>query len=191
MQEILLENEVVKLRAVTLNDVESFKAAANDKDIWRFLPKELLTEEAVCAFLENGLRQYAAGTDYMFAIIDNRTGKIVGSTSLMDISHDHKRLEIGWTWHHPSVWGTAVNTNCKYLLLQFCFEQWGMHRVQIKTDHENIQSQRAIERLGAVKEGIWRNHMIRKDGTQRHTVMYSVTREDWPSVKAHFETKLL
>ena len=191
MEQILLENEVVMLKPVTLDDVVGFGEAANHPDIWRFLSTELLTEEAVRGFIEKAIRNYETGSDYMFAIINKASGKIVGSTSFMDISHEHKRLEIGWTWHNPSVWQTAINTNCKYLLLKFCFEEWDMHRVQIKTDHENYRSQRAIERLGAVKEGVLRNHMIRKDGTQRHTVMYSITREEWPSIKGHFEQKLL
>ncbi len=91
----------------------------------------------------------------------------------------------------PAYWRTAINTNCKYLLLRYCFEHLHLQRVQIKTDHDNIRSQKAIERIGATKEGILRNHMIRKDGTTRHTVMYSITMEEWPQVKKHIESLLV
>ena len=101
----------------------------------------------------------------------------------MDIDDKHRRLEIGYTWLTPAYWRTAINTNCKYLLLRYSFEHLHFTTCTNKTDHENIRSQKAIERIGATK-GILRNHMIRKDGTTRHTVMYSITIEEWPQVKS-------
>ena len=126
-----------------------------------------------------------AGMEYPFVILDAQTNQIVGATKLMDISESHQRGEIGFTWLTPKYWRTHINTSCKFLLLQYCFEQLGWQRVQIKTDHENKQSQKAIERIGATFEGILRNHMIRKDGTTRHTYMYSIISEVWPDVQAH------
>lgn len=186
MQVIQLENDIVLLRPFKTADIEQALYAANDPVIWTYLSSDLSTTDAMSTFIKNAIHQYESGGDYRFAIIDKKSRQIVGSTSFMDISEVHKRVEIGWTWYNPSVWRTAINSNCKYLLLSYCFEVWGMHRVQIKTDHENIRSQKAIERLGATKEGVLRNHMIRKDGTQRHTVMYSITNEEWPTVKEKF-----
>jgi RimJ/RimL family protein N-acetyltransferase len=99
-------------------------------------------------------------------------------------------LEIGWTWYSPNVWGTRVNPEAKLLLLQHAFEDWGAIRVQLKTDHENKHSQNAIKKLGAKFEGKLRNHMIRRDKTIRHSMMYSITREDWPVVRAKLRERL-
>lgn len=117
--------------------------------------------------------------------------KYVGCTSFLDISPMHKRLEIGATWLNPALWRSPINTNCKFLLLTHCFEQLKLNRVQLKTGHENKRSQKVIERIGAVKEGILRNHMIRKEGIIRHAVMYSIIKEEWFTVKERFLKHLL
>lgn len=191
MEEIQIENDIVQLRLITQEDVEGIIEAANDPDIWMHMSDTLLSREAVLQYVENAVKEHEAGQMYKFVIIDKKTGKIIGSTTLFDISLQHKRLEIGYTWLNPHYWRSNINTNCKYLLLTYCFEHLGLHRVQIKTDDKNNRSQKAIERLGATKEGVLRNHMVRKDGTIRHTVMYSITKEDWPHVKQHFERNLL
>ena len=191
MNTILLENDVVQLRPIELGDVEGILEAASDQQVWVHMSDTLLTRAAVLNYTEKAVKEREAGQSHRFVIISKETGRIIGSTTFFDISPAHKRLEIGYTWLNPNYWRTNINTNCKYLLLMYCFEQWGMHRVQIKTDHENLRSQKAIERIGATKEGVLRNHMIRKDGTTRHTVMYSVIKEDWPEMKRNFEEKLL
>ncbi|EYB69567.1 acetyltransferase [Deinococcus phoenicis] len=112
-------------------------------------------------------------------------GELAGSTRYGDIRTAHSGLEIGWTWLHPRWHGSGVNRRMKRLLLQHAFGDLGMARVQIKTDSLNVRSQRAIEKLGAVREGVLRAHMRRPDGSLRDTVMYSVTREDWPEVQRH------
>jgi N-acetyltransferase len=186
-----LSNEVVELVPMNESHIEGLYEAAQYPEIWTHMSVNLKTYEDVIKYVNDGLEKAKKGTDFPFVIIEKRTSHIVGSTSYMDISIVHKRLEIGSTWLTPAVWRSAVNTNCKFLLLQYGFEQFGMNRIQIKTGHENIQSQKAIERLGAVKEGILRNHMIRKEGTIRHTVMYSITNEEWPSIKKRFLQELL
>ena len=191
MNTILLENDVVQLRPIELGDVEGILEAASDQQVWVHMSDTLLTGAAVLDYTEKAVKEREAGQSHRFVIISKETGRIIGSTTFFDISPAHKRLEIGYTWLNPNYWRTNINTNCKYLLLMYCFEQWGMHRVQIKTDHENLRSQKAIERIGATKEGVLRNHMIRKDGTTRHTVMYSITKEEWPEMKRNFEEKLL
>jgi RimJ/RimL family protein N-acetyltransferase len=122
-----------------------------------------------------------------FVIIDKESQKIVGSTRFYDISVPNKGLEIGSTWLTPAMWRTSVNTECKYLLLKHCFETIGTIRVQFKTDSRNIRSQRAIERLGAVKEGVLRNHMILPDDYVRDSVYYSIIDREWPVVKLRLE----
>ena len=191
MEEIILENEIVKLRPVQIDDVEAITAAANDERIWEHMSVTLLSKEAVQNYIENAIKEREKGISYMFAVIDKKTDAIVGCTSFLDISFPHKRLEIGSTWYNPSVWRSAINTNCKFLLFRYCFEELQLNRVQIKTGHENYRSQKAIERIGAVKEGVLRNHMIRKEGIIRHTVMYSVILEDWTQLKAKFIDHLL
>ncbi|WP_079526046.1 GNAT family N-acetyltransferase [Solibacillus isronensis] len=191
MEEIILENEIIKLRPVQLSDIEAITNAANDERIWEHMSVTLLSQEAVQNYIENAIKEREKGISYMFAIVDKKTDEIVGCTSFLDISFPHKRLEIGATWYNPSLWRSAINTNCKFLLFQYCFEVLKLNRIQIKTGHENYRSQKAIERIGAVKEGILRNHMIRKEGIIRHTVMYSVILEDWEKLKAMFIDRLL
>jgi len=114
----------------------------------------------------------------------------VGSTRFLNISIQNRNLEIGSTWLSPTVWRTRINTECKYLLLKHCFETLGTIRVQLKTDSRNVRSQRSIERLGAVKEGVLRNHMIMPDGYLRDSVVYSIIDKEWVQVKNKLESML-
>jgi len=125
-----------------------------------------------------------------FAIRENATEQIVGVTSYLDIRPEHRGLEVGFTWITPSKQRTKVNPESKYLLLKHAFEDQQALRVQLKTDLRNTQSQRAIEKLGAVREGVLRKHMIRPDGYVRDTVMYCVTCDEWPAVRAGLECRL-
>jgi RimJ/RimL family protein N-acetyltransferase len=191
MEFITLENEVVKLKPLELSDLQEILETGSYPEIWSHMSTTIEKKEDVNNFVENALRAKDEKTEFPFVIVDKQSGDIIGSTRFMDIDDKHQRLEIGYTWLTPTYWRTAINTNCKYLLLQYCFEHLHLQRVQIKTDHDNIRSQKAIERIGATKEGILRNHMIRKDGTTRHTVMYSITIEEWPQVKKHLEKLLV
>lgn len=186
----MVENNVVLLRPLVREDSPALLAAGSYPEIWTYMSTTIEDESDVHNFVENALFNKSLMKEYPFVIVDKLSGQIIGSTRFMDIDSKHQRLEIGTTWLTPSFWRTAVNTNCKYLLLTYCFEVLGLQRVQIKTDHDNIRSQKAIERIGATKEGVLRNHMIRKDGSTRHTVMYSITLQEWPEVKAHLEILL-
>lgn len=190
MEFIALENEIVKLKPLELNDLSGILEAASYPEIWSHMSTTIEKMVDVNNYVENALLMRRNKTEFPFVIVDKKTGEIIGSTRFMDIDDTHQRVEIGTTWLTPAYWRTAINTNCKYLLLQYCFEILHLQRVQIKTDHENSQSQKAIERIGATKEGVLRNHMIRKDGTTRHTVMYSITLEEWPQVKIHLNQLL-
>lgn len=190
MEFIALENEIVKLKPLELNDLSGILKAASYPEIWTHMSTTIKQMEDVNNFVENALLMRRKKTEFPFVIVDKKTGEIIGSTRFMDIDDTHQRVEIGTTWLTPAYWRSAINTNCKYLLLQYCFEILHLQRVQIKTDHENVRSQKAIERIGATKEGVLRNHMIRKDGTTRHTVMYSITLEEWPQVNIHLNQLL-
>ncbi|MED3804277.1 GNAT family protein [Lysinibacillus xylanilyticus] len=191
MKFIALENEVVLLKPLEHEDMQGLLGAASYPEIWSHMSTTIEKMADVNNFVDNALETKREKTEFPFVVVDKKSGQIIGSTRFMDIDETHKRLEIGTTWITPAFWRTAINTNCKYLLLQYCFEVLNLQRVQIKTDHENLRSQKAIERLGATKEGVLRNHMVRKDGTIRHTVMYSITQQEWPQVKNHLQQLLI
>lgn len=181
-----LQNELVTLMPIERAHIDSMTAAIDER-IWTHLSVTLKTRDDVEAYIERAITARAQGESFMFAIIDNATGAVIGSTSFLNISEAHGHVEIGSTWLTPRVWRSSVNTSCKTLLLAYCFEELQLHRVQIKTDHLNTRSQQAIERLGATKEGVLRKHMVRKDGTVRDTVMYSIIAEEWPHVKIRLQ----
>lgn len=144
------------------------------------------------ADLQTTYNQVLADTTQLpFVIIDQNSNKIVGATSFLDIQVHNKALEIGRTWLHPKVWATHLNTECKYLLLKYCFEVLKTVRVQIKTDLTNVRSQRAIEKIGATREGVLRAHIIREDETLRDSVYYSILATEWKNVKEKLEQLLI
>ncbi|WP_146551847.1 GNAT family N-acetyltransferase [Rummeliibacillus sp. SL167] len=182
-----LHNDQVFLRPMEKSDMEGIFKVAIHSEIWPYLSVTLETFEDVQKYVETALTNKKLGIEFPFVMIDPKTQEIIGSTRFMAIEPKHNRLEIGFTWLTPAYWRTAMNTNCKYLLLQYCFEELHLNRVEIKTDHENIRAQKAIERIGAQREGILRSHMIRKDGTTRDTVMYSIIYKDWNNTKKRLE----
>lgn len=143
--------------------------------------------QEVAAWIAGALAEAAKGTRIPFAIIDQASGRAVGSTSYLDVAPEHRRIEIGWTWLGAPARRTAVNTECKLLLLRHAFETLGCGRVQLKIDGRNLRSQTAIARLGAFREGVLRKHVILPDGFVRDTVMFSITADEWPGVRARLE----
>lgn len=140
-------------------------------------------------FLEKAELDQQDGKALPFAIVYNDTGKAIGTTRFGSISREHRRVEIGWTWISPTYQRTGVNTESKFLLLSHAFENWECGRVMLKTDCRNTQSRRAIERLGAKKEGVLRKHCITDHG-YRDTVVYSIVDSEWPSIKSKLKTKI-
>ena len=152
--------------------------------IWRYLPIAPPTSlEDMRAYVEDALKTAEAGSQVPFAIIHKETNQPIGSTRYLDIQRENSALEIGWTWIGKPWQRTAVNTQCKFQLLRHAFEDLGAIRVQLKTDGRNEQSQRAIERLGAKKEGVLRRSRRLWDGFVRDTVVYSILAEEWPAVR--------
>jgi RimJ/RimL family protein N-acetyltransferase len=180
-----LEGRWVRLIPLSDDHAGDLYAAGRDAEIWRYMPRPPFASVADArGFIEEAL---VVSSQLPFAIVERASGRAVGSTRYFDIRHEHRGLEIGWTWIGVAHQRTSVNTECKRLLLGHAFENLGMLRVQLKTDARNVKSQRAIERIGGVKEGVLRAHMIMPDGFVRDSVMYSITARDWPGVKRKLE----
>jgi RimJ/RimL family protein N-acetyltransferase len=182
---IVLNGRLVRLEPLSLDHVPDLTEAGSDEAVWRLMPYGTVTTVAQMADFVRHALEWSA--DRPFAVIHRETGRAVGSTRYLDIRPSHRGLEIGGTWYAPAHQRTGVNTECKYLLLRHAFETLGCIRVQFKTDARNERSQRAIERIGAVQEGVLRNHMILPDGQRRASVMYSITDSEWLAVRARFE----
>lgn len=187
---IVMQGVRAKLIRMEDEHAEPLLKAAKDTPIWAGDMKEISTLEDAVKYIGKAKKAEAEGTCIPFVVWDLDQDLIVGSTRFFDISVAHRGLEIGSTWLNPSVWRTRINTECKYLLLRDAFEHRDMVRVQLKADLRNTRSQTAIERIGAVKEGVLRNHRILHDGYIRDTVMYSITNQEWPAVKANLESFL-
>lgn len=140
--------------------------------------------------IRQALLETEAGREEAFAIVASSSGRAVGSTRFLDIRRAHRALEIGWTWIGDTWRRTAINTECKLLLLGHAFDAHGAHRVTLKTDARNVRSQRAIERIGGVREGVLRRHRVCWDGSVRDTVYYGIVDTEWPSVKTRLERML-
>ena len=178
MGPLVLEGRYVRLEPLDTEHLESLVAAAQDSD-WSWMSIDGKSAPAMRLWIGDALRAQEAGTECPFAVRLKKDGKVVGSTRYMDIRSSNKGVEIGSTWYSSRVWATVVNPECKFLLMQHAFEGWGAIRVQLKTDNNNVHSQRAILKLGAKYEGRLRNHRIRRDGSYGDTMMYSITIEEW------------
>lgn len=184
-----LEGESVRLVPISLDHLDGLWKAAKPDEIWTYMATTVRSKEEMEQMIASAIQKREVGTDYTFVVI-NLENRIIGSTRYLDISQEHKSLEIGSTWYHPDVWRTRVNTECKYLLLRHAFETWNLSRVQIKTDSRNLRSQNAIERIGAVKEGTLRKDRKISGGYVRDTVFYSILQEEWDTVKKELEKNL-
>jgi RimJ/RimL family protein N-acetyltransferase len=166
-------------------------AAGHDEDTWAHMPRPALRSvEDAESMIRQALTDAEAGGEVAFAILEAASGRAVGSTRFLDIQRAHRALEIGWTWIGEPWRRTAINTECKLLLLGYAFDGHGAHRVTLKTDARNVRSQRAIERIGGVREGVLRRHRICWDGSIRDSVYYGIVDGEWPHVKTRLEGML-
>ncbi len=184
VEPVTLASRGVELRPMTLEDDAGLRAAAADGALWNIRVTSVPEPEQTRKYIEDALAMREAGNRFPFVAVDAATGKVIGSSSYHDIVPALKRVEIGWTWYAKSVQRSHVNTTCKLLLMTHAFETLGCHVVGWRTDNFNFASQAAIERLGARKDGVIRGHALRRDGTIRDTVMYSLRSGEWPEVKA-------
>jgi RimJ/RimL family protein N-acetyltransferase len=179
----------VRLEPLSQDHREGLRAAADDERIWQHT---LVAARGLDynAWFDSTLAQRDAGNQVPFAVRRLRDDRLLGSTSYLDPSLKHRRVEIGATWYVPDVWATAVNPECKLLLLAHAFEALGLNRVAFCTDLRNERSQAAIAKLGAVREGVLRSHMITQGGRIRDTVLFSIIAPQWPGVKANLLARL-
>lgn len=185
-----LTGNTIKLSPMDEQQVPELWEAAKPEEIWEFTANKVRSLEATSKMVESGIDERQREISYPFVVKELSTNQIVGSTRFLDVSTKHKSVEIGWTWYHPNVWRTRVNTECKFLLLQHAFEAWNFNRVQLKTDSRNLRSQKAIERIGGIKEGVLRKDRIIDDGYIRDTVIYSILKDEWPEVRKQLLNKL-
>lgn len=190
VQPVTLEQRGVRLEPLALAHAEGLRHAAADGELWKLRITSVPTPEATPAYIETALAAREQGQRFAFAVIDTATCRVLGSTSYHDILPAIPRVEIGYTWYAQSVQRTHVNTTAKLLLLAHAFDTLGCPVVGWRTDNLNLASQRAIERLGAKKDGVIRRQAVRRDGSIRDTVMYSMTVEEWPRVRADLMEKL-
>jgi RimJ/RimL family protein N-acetyltransferase len=184
VEPVTLSARGVDLVPLGLTHEDGLRGAAADGALWAIRVTSVPEPEQTRSYIENAVSMREAGNRFAFAVIESASGKVLGSTSYHDIVPALRRVEIGWTWYGKSVQRSHVNTTCKLLLMTHAFETLKCHVVGWRTDNYNFASQAAIERLGARKDGVIRGHALRRDGTIRDTVMYSMRAGEWPEAKA-------
>lgn len=185
-----LEGHGVRLEPLSKEHEQDLSAAASDGELWRLFFTSVPEPEKTTKYIEDALKGQERGDMLPWAVRDLATGDVVGSTRYHDILPASDRVEIGYTWYAQRCQRTHVNSACKLLLFELAFETIGCKVVGLRTDNFNFRSQRAIEALGAKKDGVIRHHQPRRDGSIRDTVMYSVLAHEWPDIRRHLEFRL-
>ena len=188
---VVLEGRHVRLEPLTEAHIHGLAQIGLGQDFWQFmLYGDINTEEDMANWVRDMLGRAERGTDLPFVAIHLASGRVAGATRYLNIMPKDRGVEVGGTWYGLEFQRTAVNTECKYLLIRHAFETLGCIRVQLKTDLRNERSQKAIERIGAEKEGVLRNHLILPDGRVRDSVFYSILDTEWPEIKKRLEEML-
>lgn len=186
----LLRGQYVYLQLLQDDDVPTLRALAKDERIWEYT-KTLLVNETYDQQFDNYISiafdPNGTGRQYSFVMRDAQSGAIMGMTRFYHVEPANKRLKIGYTWYTPAYWGKVHNKECKLLLLQYAFETLGFRRVEFEVAHKNIRSQKAVAKIGGIKEGVLRKHMLQPNGEVRHTVVFSIVDDEWPAVKNSLE----
>ncbi|GGA48996.1 GNAT family N-acetyltransferase [Psychrobacillus lasiicapitis] len=180
---LILEGNTITLVPLEMKYKEQLYEAIKSPDVWKDTWREVKTFDDIEQILSIAVQSKNDGKQLPFIIKDKLSGEVIGTTRIGDIDKANRNVEIGWTWLSPSVWRTKVNTECKFLLLQYCFEELKVLRVQFSISGQNVRSQNAVERIGAVKEGIFRKHRIKADGTIHDNIFYSIVDTEWNDVK--------
>ena len=184
VEPVILEGRGIKLVPLTLAHEDGLRAAAADGELWKIRVTSVPEPDQTRKYIEDALAMREAGNRFPFAVLDAADGTVLGCSSYHDILPAVKRVEIGYTWYAKRCQRTHVNSTSKWLLMTHAFDVLGCHVVGWRTDNFNHASQQAIERLGARKDGVIRGHALRRDGTIRDTVMYSLRAGEWPEVRA-------
>ena len=186
----VLEGTKIRLEPMTPEHLAGLEKIAFDDRIWRYMPVKIETPEDLRGWLEKAIRLMEAGTSLPWVTVLKAENRVIGSTRFSDLDRIHESAELGHTWLTPELHGAGLNAEAKLLQLTYAFEELKLRRVALKTHHENIQSQKAMRNIGAVEEGRFRNHYIMPDGSQRHSVWFSIIREDWPQTKSRLEERV-
>jgi N-acetyltransferase len=187
---VTLEGYGVRLEPLTLEHEQDLVRAASDGELWKLWFTTVPFPDTFLPYLETALAGQETGHMLPWIVLDNSSGEVIGTTRYHDIVTEIDRVEIGYTWYAKSRQRSHVNTACKLLLLEHAFDQLGCKVVGLRTDNFNFRSQRAIEGIGAKKDGVIRHHAARKNGTVRDTVMYSILSTEWPDLRRHLELRL-
>ena len=190
LRPIQLEGESVRLVPLQKSQKVDLVFAASDGKLWELWYTTVPSPKTMDSYLDTALAQQAEGNALPFAIINKKTNSIVGSTRYLNVDAKNKRLEIGATWYAKKVQRTGINTECKYLLLKYAFENLNCIAVEFRTHFHNHPSRNAILRLGAKQDGILRNHRVDEHGNMRDTVVYSILNTEWKTVKTALEFKM-
>lgn len=183
LKELLVANDIVRLRRVQIGDRDEFARIAFEQEIWEYFVSRIDTPVGLDAFLEEAIRDTLSGTRAVFAIIDQRSGQIVGSTAYGNLSEKERRLEIGWSWLCAAARGTEINRATKFALLTHAFDVLQCERVEFKTDVLNTRARRGLAAIGAKEEGVLRSFNYMPGGRRRDVVYYSILAAEWPLVR--------
>jgi RimJ/RimL family protein N-acetyltransferase len=180
LDEYILEDERVKLRPIKLEDWEHFKhLPTHSPEIWQYSLVAIQNQEDLKKYFESAVEARNAGTAYAFIVLDKLTESFVGCTRFYDIQLQFQTTQLGYTWYDKSVWGSGINLHCKYLLLQFAFEQLGFERVEFRADNDNKRSIAAMQKIGCTVEGVLRSHLPKPNGGRRDSIVLSILKKDW------------
>ena len=185
-----LEGPRLRLEPLAVAHLPALAQVAFDDRIWRYMNQQVATPADLQSWADTALKLQADGTGLPWVTVLKDENRAIGSTRFIDLDLHHKTVEIGNTWITPALQASGINPEAKLLQLTYAFETLNLNRVALKTHHENLQSQNAMKAIGAIYEGTFRNHYLMPDGTLRHSVWFSITREDWPTTKAHLQRRL-
>lgn len=180
---IILEDDLVRIEPLEEAHYQLLLPTAMQKEIWEFTTAKINSPEDFRKYFDTALQEKQQKRSYPFAYFNKQTQQYVGSTRYGNIDFANRRLEIGWTWIHPKMQGTGFNKHCKFLLLSYGFKQLQLNRIELKTSHLNLKSQNAMLKIGATREGVFRNHIINEDGSIRHNHFFSFIKEEWPAIQ--------
>lgn len=188
----VLEDECVLLRPLAQNDCGNLlEFAMKEPELWKYATVEVAGEENFRKYIEAAISARATGREYAFSVFDKRTSEYAGSTRFYDIQPANQTLQLGYTWYGKKFQGSGLNQHCKFLLLQFAFEQIGILRVEFRADNTNARSIAAMKAIGCVEEGVLRKHMLKPDGTRRDSIVLSILKEEWENgVKERLKNRL-
>ncbi len=185
-----LENDRVKLSLLDLSHTERLISIANDPDLLQYSPSEVHNPQLLRAYILEALNDFYKGTSIPFIIFDKYYQSYAGSTRFGMIDRENKVLHIGWTWLGREFRGTGLNDNVKFLMLEYAFEEMLMHKVEFRIDERNLRSRNAIEKIGAVLEGILREDIVLSDGYRRNSCCYGILKDEWPAIKRELKKKV-